>query len=117
LGAQVLKAKLVWGGRSLRLPLPVRRFMALSLPMSPTEPETCGVSMSVDPLLVVQAAGLELVLAWQHQVPAALQACMRLLFPLDLDTCFDAPRRPVTVGELSLILQAIHYAKNYPYRL
>lgn len=118
LGTQVLKAELVWRGRLLRLPLPVRRFMALSWPVMPSTPLAAGgASMGGDSLLAVQATGLALVLAWQQQAPADLQACMRLLFPPDLDACFDAPRRPVTVGELFLISQAIDYAKNYPYRL
>jgi len=127
IGAQRLKSQLAWGGRSLRLPAVVRRFMVVPLAQAVAPEQGAAVSRPWETaagplarkelLLAVQHAGLSCLLDWQRQAPALLLDRLRLLFPPQLDGCFEADRRPLQTTDLFLISQAIHYAQNHPYHV
>lgn len=123
-GSQLLKSDLARGGRSLRLPAPVRFFMSLPLQQIIAAEENGsdaagarGAPDGADALMQVLGAGLPRILDWQRQAPAALLDRMRLLFPAQLDACFEEARNPMRAADLFLISQAIQYAKNHPYHM
>lgn len=118
-GAQRLKPQLAWGGRLLRLPAPVRRFMELPLPHADAPQREAAVVQlaAAQLLLVAQREGLSRLLDWQRQAPPALLGRLRLMFPPQLDACFANRREPLSTADLFLISQAILYAKNHPYHV
>jgi type III secretion system OrgA/MxiK family protein len=127
-GAQLLKTDLVWRGRFLRLPAKVRSFMELPLwgshsqmtgavganGLSLASPGFSSRNTDEELFLQVQGSGLLCLLNWQQDAPEALLGRLRLLFPPELDRCFENLRRSILTSELFLLSQAIQYAKSHP---
>ncbi|QRX82155.1 hypothetical protein [Glaciimonas sp. PAMC28666] len=127
IGAQLLKSELGWQGNTLRLSNSVRFFLTRQICQTASSVKGCKMTPED-----VQIVGLQHLLLWQRHASKSLTKRMALLFPAAVDKFFleryaatatstnahmfnpsehsSGVRRP----DLSLILQAIQYAKNNP---
>lgn len=135
IGAQLLKSDLAWQGDLLHLPDSVRFFLTLQI--CNTAPSRRKARMTFQE---VQRFGLQHLLLWQRHASEPLTKRMALLFPPTFDKFFleqysstwtsaavhlfspseyrsehaSEYASEVRQADLSLILQAIQYAKNNP---
>lgn len=108
MGACRLLPELVRGAALLRLPMPVRRFVGLTLGTRGDLPIDCS-PVSVEQ---VEAAGLNALWSWQAQIPALLLERLVLQFP---EPVVRLHRQwPVTPPDSTLFFLAVQHARLYP---